>query len=343
MLSHKAWIYASSSANSGLSLKANLDDWHRISFRPRIFRNVGVIDTRRAILGHTAQLPFYVSPMGTLGSAHDEAEPLLVRGAARKGVHAVISTASTKPADEIARAFADEQKRLGNTSPSRLFFQLYTSLDKERVRGLIHRVKEAGYKGLWMTVDTPLLGKRLADRYLQAEEAFDAGLDEVVKTHGEQNVYAPASGGRSPPGFLDPCLTWDYLKWVRKEWDGPIVLKGIQCVDDVKLAVEHGVQGVLLSNHGGRQIHTAPSSLITLLEIRGYYPEAFQKLEVYVDGGLRDGSDVLKALCLGATAVGVGRPFLYAMAAYGIDGVERCVDSKCAINRFIFEHQKTNS
>jgi L-lactate dehydrogenase (cytochrome) len=106
------------------------------------------------------------------------------------------------------------------------------------------------------------------------------------------------------------------------------VLKGIQTVEDVKLAVQHGVQGVLLSNHGGRQIHSAPSALMTLLEIRTYYPEAFDKLEIFVDGGLRDGADVLKALCLGATAVGVGRPYFYALAAYGMEGVERCTDSE---------------
>ena len=108
------------------------------------------------------------------------------------------------------------------------------------------------------------------------------------------------------------------------------MLKGIQTAEDAKLALDYGCDGILLSNHGGRQMHTAPSALMTLLEIRTYCPEVIGKMEIFLDGGLRDGNDVLKALCLGATAVGVGRPFLYALAAYGTKGIERCVDSEYA-------------
>ena len=121
---------------------------------------------------------------------------------------------------------------------------------------------------------------------------------------GGDNAFAPAMGGRPVQGQLSPHTTWEDLEWIRKEWDGPIVLKGVQCADDAKLAMEHSCDGILLSNHGGRQLHTAPSALMTLLEIRTYCPEVLEKLEVFLDGGLRDGNDVLKALCLGATAVG---------------------------------------
>ncbi|KAI1078296.1 L-lactate dehydrogenase [Whalleya microplaca] len=326
VLPHKAWIYASSHANSGLSFKTNLEDWSRISFRPRVLRGIADVDTRRSIHGHVAQFPFYISPMGSLGVANPEAEPAVVRGAVRKGLHAVISTASTKNAEQIMQSLVDEQARFGNTSPSRLFFQFYCPSDKTRARSLLQRVKKAGYKGLWWTVDAPVLGKRLADRRLQAEETIAAGFKEEVRTSSSENTFAPSSGGRAVPGTLDPALSWDYLRWIREEWDGPIVLKGIQCAEDAKMALEHGCNGILLSNHGGRQLHNAPSSLATLLEIRTYCPEVLDKLEVFVDGGLRDGADVLKAICLGATAVGVGRPFLYALAAYGTDGVERCAD-----------------
>jgi L-lactate dehydrogenase (cytochrome) len=223
-------------------------------------------------------------------------------------------------------AHLDEQRQLGNQSPSKLAFQLYVPVDRNLARSLIRRVKEAGYHSLWITVDTSTLGKRTADRYLQAQEALDQGTRETVREAADDNAFGPAFGGRPVPGYLDPGLSWEDLAWITDEWDGPIVLKGIQTVEDVKLAVQHGVQGVLLSNHGGRQIHSAPSALMTLLETRTYYPEAFDKLEIYVDGGLRDGADVLKALCLGATAVGVGRPYFYAMAAYGIEGVEKCTD-----------------
>ncbi|KAJ5393096.1 uncharacterized protein N7487_010737, partial [Penicillium crustosum] len=326
VLPEKSWVYASSSAATGLSMRANLDDWSLINFRPRILRSVDSMDTRRNILGHTSQFPFFVSAMGTLGSSHPGAEPLLVRGAARKGMHTMISTASTKPLEEIMDAHLDEQRRLNNQSPSNLSFQLYVPVDRTRAKSLIQRVKAAGYQSLWVTVDTSTLGKRTADRYLQAQENLDAGLAGDSREIHNENDYAPAFGGRQVPGSVDGGLTWEDLDWISSEWGGPLVLKGIQSVEDVKLAVQHGVQGVLLSNHGGRQIHSAPSSLMTLLEIRTYYPEAFDKLQVFVDGGLRDGADVLKALCLGATAVGVGRPYYYALAAYGAEGVERCTD-----------------
>ncbi|KAJ5308577.1 hypothetical protein PENANT_c044G04968 [Penicillium antarcticum] len=330
VLSEKSWVYASSSAASGLSMKANLDDWTLINFRPRILRSVDKMDTRKSILGSTSQFPFFVSAMGTLGSSHPGAEPLLVRGATRKGLHTMISTASTKTLEEIMDAHIDEQRLINNQSPSKLSFQLYVPVDRAKAKSLIQRVQKAGFQSLWVTVDTSTLGKRTADRYLQAQENLAGPKETVVKVGtGEvsrENSYAPAFGGRQVPGSVDAGLTWEDLDWISKEWNGPLVLKGIQSVEDVRLAVEHGVQGILLSNHGGRQIHSAPSSLMTLLEIRTYYPEAFEKLQVFVDGGLRDGSDVLKALCLGATAVGVGRPYYYALAAYGAKGVERCTD-----------------
>lgn len=332
ILPHKAYIYASTSANTGLSMKGNLDDWGRISFRPRVMRNVGDVDMQRSILGQKSPYPFYISPMGTLGALHPNGEPEIVKGGVRKGCHVVVSTASTKSCETIMESYIAEQKSIN--SPTKLFFQYYMPVDRERAIDLLRRVKKLGYKGLWITVDTPVLGKRTADRILQAEEALAVGMDEEPTAQWEaraENPDAPAIGGRVHGGMLTPHMTWEDIAWVRKEWGGPIVLKGIQCAEDAKLALEYGCQGILLSNHGGRQLHTAPSSLMTLLEIRTYCPEVMGKLEIYLDGGLRDGSDILKALCLGATAVGVGRPFLYALSAYGYEGVERCVDSKCLV------------
>lgn len=345
VLPTKSWTYAFTSANYGLSLKANLEDWGRISFRPRILRDVGGdIDMTRSILGHKAAYPFYISPMGTMGALHEGAEPEIVRGGTRKGCHIVISTASSKTSAQIYSSYEEELARLKKMkkgSMTDLFFQYYMPVDRENAIELLKTVKELGYKGLWITVDTNVLGKRTLDRVLQAEEALALGLadeeePEAVEEEkpertaqweaGSENPVAPAMGGRPVSGQLSPHVNWSDLTWIREYWDGPIVLKGVQCVEDAKMAMEHGLQGILLSNHGGRQLHTAPSSLMTLCEIRCYAPEIFSEMEVYLDGGLRDGSDVLKALCLGATAVGVGRPFLYALAAYGAKGVERCVD-----------------
>ncbi|KAF2277358.1 uncharacterized protein EI97DRAFT_432236 [Westerdykella ornata] len=329
VLPHKSYVYASTSANYGLSHKGNLEDWNRITFRPRVMRDVGKVDMRRSILGYSSKYPFYISPMGTMGALHPGAEPEMVRGGVRKGCHLVISTASTKQNEAIMESYVAEQHRLNDASPSKLFFQFYMPADRNRAIDLLHRVKRAGYKALWITVDTPVLGKRTADRVLQAEEALAVGVEEeptAAWEAGHENPLVPSIGGRVVGGFLSPHTTWEDLAWIKKEWKGPIVLKGIQCAEDAKLALEYGCAGILLSNHGGRQLHSAPSALMTLLEIRTYCPEIIGKLEIYVDGGLRDGTDVLKALCLGATAVGVGRPFLYALAAYGSKGVERCVD-----------------
>jgi L-lactate dehydrogenase (cytochrome) len=331
VLPHKSYIYASTSANTGLSLKGNLDDWGRVSFRPRVMRNVGDVDTRRKIFGHESPYPFYISPMGTMGAIHPGAEVEMYKGAVRKGIHAVVSTASTKSTEKIMQSFVEESEKMQGASPTRLFYQYYMPVDKKKAIELMRIVKRCGYKGLWITVDTPILGKRTADRYLQAEEALAVGIEEESASSwetGGDNAFAPAMGGRPAQGQLSPHTTWEDLAWIRKEWEGPIVLKGIQCAEDAKLAMEYGCNGILLSNHGGRQLHTAPSALMTLCEIRTYCPEVFNKLEVFLDGGLRDGNDVLKALCLGATAVGVGRPFLYALGAYGAKGVERCVDGK---------------
>ncbi|CAN8102218.1 unnamed protein product [Discula destructiva] len=334
VLNRRSWVYVTSSANSGLSLEGNLGSWSQVTFRPRVMRNVTNVSARTSMLGQPAMVPFFVPPMGTMGMSHPNGEFELMRGLARKGVHAVISTASSKTLELIMESHVQEIAKVGGKlkSPSRLFFQLYIPTDKEKAITLLRKVKSAGYLGLWITVDTPTLGKRTADRRKQADEALEDGEDHstvaspIGTGQNNENAFAPAVGARPVPGQLSPAVTWDDLEWIREEWTGPIVLKGIQTAEDARLAAEYDCQGILLSNHGGRQQHSAPSALATLLEIRTYCPEVLEKMEVYLDGGCRDGADILKALALGATAVGIGRPFLYAMAAYGSQGVERLID-----------------
>jgi L-lactate dehydrogenase (cytochrome) len=254
VLPHKSYIYASTSANTGLSLKGNLDDWGRINFRP----------------------------MGTMGAIHPGAELEMYKGAVRKGIHAVVSTASSKSSEQIMQSFVEESEKMKGASPTRLFYQYYMPVDRKKAIELMGIVKRCGYKGLWITVDTPVLGKRTTDRYLQAEEALAIGIEEESTASWEangDNAFAPAMGGRPAQGQLSPHTTWEDLAWIRKEWDGPIVLKGVQCVEDAKLAMEYGCDGILLSNHGGRQLHTAPSALMTLCEIKTYCPEVLKKLE----------------------------------------------------------------
>lgn len=335
VLNRRSWIYVTSSANAGLSLRGNIDSWSQVTFRPRVLRNVANVSARSSMLGQPAIVPFFVCPMGTMGMSHPNAEFELMRGIVRKGVHAVISTASSKTLEGIMESFETEMAKVGGTekSPTRLFFQLYVPTDRQKAILLIQKVRKAGYKGLFITVDTAVLGKRTEDRRKQAEEALEDGQDhsttaQPVGTNNNENEFAPAVGARPVPGQISPMVSWEDLEWIRDEWRGPIVLKGIQTAEDARLAAENDCQGIILSNHGGRQQHTAPSALATLLEIRTYCPEVLEKMEVYLDGGCRDGADILKALALGATAVGIGRPILYAMAAYGSQGVEKLIDSK---------------
>lgn len=334
LLSRRSWIYITSSANSGASLANNLASWQAVTFRPRILRNVANVSTRTSFLGQDSVLPLFVPPMGTMGMSHPNGEFEMLRGCVRKGVHAVISTASSKTLEAIMGSYEGEMGKLGGGSPSKLFFQLYIPEDRQKAITLVRKVRDAGYKGLFITVDTAVLGKRTEDRRKQAEEALADGQDhsttqQPAGTENSENEFAPAVGARPVPGQISPKITWEDLEWIRAEWPGaPIVLKGIQTAEDARLAAENEVQGILLSNHGGRQQHTAPSALETLLEIRTYCPEVLEKMEVYLDGGCRDGADILKALALGATAVGIGRPFLFAMAAYGSKGVEKLIDSE---------------
>lgn len=334
VLPPRSWSYVSSSSNSGLSMAGNLSSWSSVKFRPRILRDVKTVSTKTSILGHESPLPFYISPMGLLGRAHENAEFSLVEGFVRSGIHGVISTVSTRRTEDIADTLEDHLKKTKNSSrddpsSSQLHFQLYTSPNRESAVKLIKRAKAAGFRSLWVTIDTPVLGKRTIDRRQAAQDALAVGSEEDARSIslGIKTVVAQYQ--------VTASLEWEDLKWIKEAWGGPLVLKGVQCAEDAKLAMEHGCQGILLSNHGGRQLHTAPDALTTLLEIHKYCPEVLDHLEVFVDGGLRDGSDVLKALCLGAKGVGVGRPFFYALAAYGAAGVERCVDSKYTTPRLL--------
>lgn len=293
VLSRNALTYVSSSANSALSLQANLASWSRIRFRPRVLRDVQHVSPQTSIFGHASPYPFYPSAMGQLGRCHPGAEAELVRAIARRGAHALISAESTLPLEDIAAALKDEQQKppllpppssqTAAFPPSQLHYQLYVHTSRAITTARIRRARAAGYRSLWITVDTPVLGKRTADRRLQAASALDAGLPAATA--------AQAGLGRrthAPQGHLSPSVSWADLAWIQAEWgaDRPVVLKGVQSAEDARLALQHGCRGVALSNHGGRQAHSAPDALTTLLEIREYAPEVLLAgLEVFVDGG----------------------------------------------------------
>lgn len=278
------------------------------------------------MLSHDCRYPFFIPPMGLVGTVHPDGELAFARASARCGIHYCVSTATSKLHEEIMQCFISEQKSVAANSnsaipPANLFFQLYVHSRVDVTVNLLRRIRALGYDGLFITVDTPVIGKRTADRRLAAREMLEASPAEN-STDSPEEVEA----GRVPPGVLSQTLSWDDLAWIRKEWRGKMVIKGVQSGEDVRLAAQHGVDGVYLSNHGGRQLQYAPSSLDTLLDIHETCPDVLRRVEVYVDGGFSTGADILKALCLGARAVGIGRPFLYAAAAYGESGVVRAIN-----------------
>ncbi len=305
-LSPTGWAYYSSGAEDELSLSDTRRLFRRVTFRPRVLRRVEPVSPATNILGYPSSLPFYISPTGLGRYAHPEAEKLLARVAGKEGIFYCMPSAS--PHEAIFGA------RISPKQP--LFLQLYANRDRTKSEALIRKAEALGAAALFLTVDSPVLGRRERDDRLKVAEGEELSAG-VAKT--------------SSHGLLNPLLTWEDVDWIRHISPLPLVIKGIQTVEDVVIAHDHGVQGVVLSNHGGRSLDTAQAPLLTLIEIRNHAPhllshEMREKFQVFIDGGIRRGTDLLKALALGASAVGIGRPFLYALTAeYGEAGVTRLI------------------
>jgi len=271
-------------------------------------------------MGHQSSLPIFIAPAALARLGHNDGEFCLARGAARRNIPYIVSTASSVSTEDLAECLREE------ASGGTLFFQLYVKKKESETRELIRRAKSSGYRGLVVTVDTAAVGKREEDDRYKIGIALEAG--ETV----DPRIGASAAPGDDSFVFRAPfssTLNWEDLSWIQDEWGnvGPICLKGIATAEDAKMACDMGIRYIYLSNHGGRQLDCAHSSLRTLLEIRKFCPEVLEHCEVLIDGGIRRGHDILKALCLGATAVGFGRPFMYALSAYGTEGVLKAIQS----------------
>ncbi|GKT76430.1 cytochrome B2 [Colletotrichum tofieldiae] len=239
---------------------------------------------------------------------HPDGELALSRGAANEGIIQCISSNASYSLKSIISAAPPTQP---------FFFQLYINSERHKTIEILRSARSLGVKAIFVTVDAPVPGKREAD-----ERAAQAGTIRAAISGAESSRDKKGSGlGRLMAQYIDKSITWEDLTWIREASGVPIVLKGVQTADDVRLAVEYGLDGVLLSNHGGRSLDGSQASILVLLEIREQCPDIFDKMEIYIDGGFERGSDILKAIALGATAVGVGRPFLYSLM-YGQEGVE---------------------
>ncbi|KAL8276641.1 hypothetical protein RQP46_010990 [Phenoliferia psychrophenolica] len=322
LLKAKAWAYYASAADDERTKNWNNEAFNLVRLRPRVLRDVTHADVSSTMLGHKMSLPIFISPAAMGRLAHPDGEKALARVAGASGFPYIVSANASISFEEIAALAVSGQT---------LFYQLYVNRDRKKTEEQLRKVVKAGYKGICVTVDAPVAGKRERDERskLDAESASDPSMRDAVTTSdalkaGAEPV-ASASLSAVMFSYVDASLSWSDLAWIKSVTNLPIIVKGIQTAEDAALAVQHGVEGILLSNHGGRQLEGAPSALETLLEIRRYEPGVFGKTEVYVDGGIRRGTDVLKALALGATAVGVGRPFMYALA-FGQPGVQKVAD-----------------
>ncbi|KAL9117545.1 MAG: hypothetical protein Q9187_005919 [Circinaria calcarea] len=313
VMKRTAWAYYSSGADDEITMRENHSAFHKIWFRPRILVDVEKIDLSTKMLGTKVDIPFYVTAtaLGKLGNP--EGEVILTRGAKKHNVIQMIPTLASCSFDEIVDARAGDQTQ---------WLQLYINKDRAITKRIVEHAEKRGCKGLFITVDAPQLGRREKD---MRSKFSDVGSN--VQKAGGDNVDRSQGAARAISSFIDPSLSWKDIPWFLSITKMPILLKGVQRVEDVIRAIEVGVHGVVLSNHGGRQLDFARSGIEVLAEVMPVLRERGweDRIEIYIDGGIRRATDIIKALCLGAKGVGIGRPFLYAMSAYGLPGVDRAM------------------
>ncbi|KXL47888.1 hypothetical protein M433DRAFT_63601 [Acidomyces richmondensis BFW] len=300
-----AWAYVSSGADDEVTAKGNARIYQKVFLRGRVLRKVGHVDCTSSILGCQSSMPVYTSPVGLAKLVHPSGECAIAAAAGKEGVVQVVNTVSSMPIEAIMKA------RVSADQP--VFWQLYADKNIEKSKSFIERVENAGVKAIWLTVDSPVVGNR------ERDERSRPVTDAVVENSQSSGI------AKANTGFINADIDWSIIDWLRAVTHLPIVVKGIQCVEDAVTAYKYGVDGIVLSNHGGRSQDTAQPPLLTLLEINHYASHILgKKMEIFVDGGIRRGTDIIKALALGATAVGVGRPVLYSMAGgYGEFGIRR--------------------
>lgn len=294
-----AWDFYEGGSEDEVTLRANRSAFERIRLRPRMLVDVNIIDMRTTVLGTPVSMPILVAPTAFHGLAHPQGECLTVQGAGQASTLMVVSTFATRNLEEIAR-----------TASGPLWLQLYIYRDLNITENLVRRAQAAGYRAIMLTVDTPRLGKRERDRR----------NDFSVPLHLRSTNFSETFEGPLPEPLVS---TWQMVDWLRSVTSLPILLKGILTAEDTLLALEHGIAGIVVSNHGGRQLDGVAASIEALPEV---VEAVAGRCEVYLDGGVRRGTDVLKALALGARAVLLGRPVLWGLAVNGQEGVRHVLE-----------------
>jgi lactate 2-monooxygenase len=312
--------YIAGGAGSESTMRANLEAFERRRLRPRMLRGNRERDLSVAVLGTSSPAPFLLAPVGVLSIAHEEGELAVARASAATGVPMILSSAASHSIEQVAEAMGDAAR----------WFQLYWVNDREIAASLVSRAEASGYGAVVVTVDTPMLGWRERDLrraylpFLAGDGCAQFFSDPVFRSRlerpPEEDPLAAAAAMLATFPNLD--LTWEDLDWLRAQTDLPLLVKGVLAGEDAVLAFEHGADGVVVSNHGGRQVDGSVAALDALVEVRA---AVGAEAVVLMDGGIRRGADVLKALALGADAVLLGRPYAYGLAVGGQEGVEAVI------------------
>jgi isopentenyl diphosphate isomerase/L-lactate dehydrogenase-like FMN-dependent dehydrogenase len=308
------WGYLESGVDGDLTLRANETAFSRYELRPRRFVDVSHIDLATKVLGTAMSSPVFCCPIGSLRAFHPDGELAVARAAKAHGVLQVLSTQTSCSLEDVIAA---------RDGP--VWFQLYTTNRFEATRALVKRVQAAGCPAVVVTVDLPAGRNTVTASRLRREDARTCSSCHAIDERGN-----PRPNLASKPMFAgidtrelaltSPSLTWDFIKQLKDVTTMKVVIKGLETGEDARLAVEHGADGIIVSNHGGRALETGRGTLESLPEVSR---AVAGRVPVLLDGGVRRGTDVLKALALGASAVGIGRPYVWGLAAFGQPGVER--------------------
>jgi 4-hydroxymandelate oxidase len=293
-ISHGAWERISGGAADEITLRWNTEAWQHIRLKPRVLVDVSHIDTRVRLLGTEMPFPILLAPTGGQGFIRPEGDLAAARGAAAAHATYVISSSASMPVDQVARG-----------SGGATWFQLYVQKDRGFTKALVQRAEDAGCRALCVTVDSPTFGAR------NREERAKGELPER---------QLPNLMGKD---YLDPTLTWKDIEWLLGFARRPVLLKGILNPDDAATASRSGIAGIIVSNHGARNLDTVPPTAEALPPI---VDRVAGRVPVIVDGGIRRGTDVVKALACGASAVQIGRPYLWGLGVAGAEGVTRVVE-----------------
>jgi L-lactate dehydrogenase (cytochrome) len=327
--------YIDGAAEDERTLAANEAAFARVGFRPRVLRGLEKVEIGTTLLGRPLTYPLVLAPTGFTRIADPDGELAVARAAARAGLPYTLSTLSTRSIEDV-RAVSD----------GRLWFQVYAWRDRALVKEMIDRAAASGYEALMLTVDTAVFGRRERDvrRGFSLPPTIGPGTLVDGARHpswtwqfvrAEPIRFANVLGrdvgdGASPVNLsdyinsqFDPALSWHDVDWLRSVWSGPIVLKGIQTVADARLAADAGVDAIALSNHGGRQLDGAPAAFSLVAPVAD---AVAGRIEIICDGGVRRGSDIVKAVAAGATTAMAGRAYLYALGAAGERGVDRVLE-----------------